>query len=95
MEQVTCKNCGSVNDYRTELSGQHLKAICNVCDRYIKFLPQNNPVLVMPFGKFKDREISSLTSKEEVEYLTWGVSNLKLSTSIKLSIKAHLDKLSA
>jgi hypothetical protein len=93
MEQVTCKNCGSVNYYRTEKSGQHLKAICNGCDRYIKFLPQNNPVLVMPFGKFKDREIASLTSKEEVEYLNWGVNNLKLSTSIKTSITNHLNSL--
>lgn len=93
MEAVTCNRCGSVDDYRTEPSGNHIKAICNNCKRYIKFLPQNKLVEVLPFGKYKDRVISSLTSKEEIEYLSWSVENLKLSTSIKTSITNHLNTL--
>lgn len=37
---VVCMRCGLMDDYRTEESGPHLKAICNGCDRYIKFLPK-------------------------------------------------------
>jgi hypothetical protein len=37
-DDVICHRCGSINDYRTEVSGPHLKAICNGCDRYIKFI---------------------------------------------------------
>lgn len=41
MKDVVCQRCGSVNDYRTEQSGPHIKAICRSCDRYIKFLKQS------------------------------------------------------
>lgn len=35
---VICQRCGSIDDFHVELSGPHLKAICNGCDRYIKFI---------------------------------------------------------
>lgn len=37
---VVCMRCGTINDFRTEKSGPHIKAICNGCDKYIKFLKQ-------------------------------------------------------
>jgi len=37
---VVCQRCGSIDDYYTVVSGPHLKAICNGCDRYIKFISQ-------------------------------------------------------
>lgn len=40
-KDIICQRCGSVNDYRTVNSGPHIKAICNGCDRYIKFIPKN------------------------------------------------------
>lgn len=40
MEVIVCKRCGSVNDYRTEQAGPHIKAICNGCNLYIKFVSQ-------------------------------------------------------
>lgn len=42
MEDVICRNCGSINDYRTSNAGPHVKATCNGCDKYIKFLSQTN-----------------------------------------------------
>ena len=38
--EVVCKDCATVNDYYTEVSGPHIKAMCNNCKQYIKFLPQ-------------------------------------------------------
>lgn len=45
---ITCMRCGLMDDYRTEESGPHLKAICNGCDRYIKFLPKRQGEPVKP-----------------------------------------------
>ncbi len=39
---IHCQRCGLVDDYRTVQSGPHLKAICNGCDRYIKFISKND-----------------------------------------------------
>lgn len=89
---ITCKKCGS-KEYRTEESGQHIKAICSNCDSYIKFLPQNREVITMPFGKFKDQEIKLLTTKEHVEYLNWMLKNVKLSHSVRIAIESRLNSL--
>lgn len=35
---IVCRRCGLINDYYTLTSGPHLKAMCNGCDRYIKFI---------------------------------------------------------
>ena len=45
---VVCKRCGLIDDYRTQKNGPHTEAICNGCDRHIKFLPKRltNPVKV-------------------------------------------------
>lgn len=39
-QEVVCTRCATINDYYTEASGPHIKAICNNCKQYIKFLPQ-------------------------------------------------------
>lgn len=42
MRDVTCQRCGTTNEFYVVNSGPHLKAICNHCNRYIKFIPQDN-----------------------------------------------------
>lgn len=37
-DDIICQRCGSINDYKTEVAGPHLKAICNGCNIYIKFI---------------------------------------------------------
>ena len=41
MQSIICHRCGSVDDYYTVPSGPHLKAICNGCGRYIKFISKS------------------------------------------------------
>lgn len=48
VEEIVCHNCGAVNDYHTEKSGPHIKAVCNGCDKYIKFITQHKKVEVEP-----------------------------------------------
>lgn len=89
-EEIFCKNCGCVNDYRTEPAGQHIKAICNGCDKYIKFLGQDGP-FVLPFGKYKGQQINTLKSKEEVRYLHWLLSVSK--SNIAKKIESYLKSI--
>lgn len=41
MEDVKCQRCQTVNQFTVEQSGPHLKAVCDNCGRYIKFLKQD------------------------------------------------------
>lgn len=90
MSDIICQRCGSVNDYREEIKGPHKTAICNGCDRYIKHLSQGNPT-VLYFGKYKGRELSSLTSDEEKRYLEW-LSGTNIKAGLKEAIVNHLRK---
>lgn len=58
-KDIICHRCGSVNDYRTVNSGPHIKAICNGCDRYIKFIPKNEVDFCPKCG-----EVNSLKTEE-------------------------------
>jgi len=90
-ESIVCTRCGLVDDYRTEKSGPHIKAICNGCDRYIKFLPQGNEEPTLHFGKYKTRTIKSMTSPDETSYLRWILGNLpKLGNVLRTAITDHL-----
>jgi hypothetical protein len=91
-EEIVCNRCGSVNDYKTEQAGPHIKAICNGCDKYIKFLGQDGP-FILPFGKFKGSIITSLKSREEVEYLKWLLSVSK--SNIAKKIESYLKSIAA
>lgn len=87
---IICKKCSSVNDYRIEQRGIHQTAFCKVCDSYIKNLPQGKPALLY-FGKYKEREIQSMVSQEEVDYLKWLVTKPDLKpNSLRESIEQHL-----
>jgi hypothetical protein len=90
-QEVQCKKCGSVDNYRTEPSGDHIKAICLKCDSYIKFLSQPNKEFLMPFGKHKGKPLESLKSEEDVKYLNWMLSEMKLGNNLKDRIKKHLS----
>lgn len=93
MEHLTCPHCGAVDNYTTFPSGSHLRADCNACGRYIKFLPQENTKPTLYFGKHKGREISSMNSKDELDYLKWLVDNADLKPKLKSDIEFQLKRL--
>jgi len=89
--KIQCTKCSSL-DYRVEQRSIHKTAYCNHCDSYIRNLPQGKPAMLF-FGKFKDREISTMTSKEEVDYLVWMTKKLDIKpNSLKEAIQNHLSK---
>jgi len=87
---ITCQRCGLVDDYYVKESGPHKSAYCNGCDNYIKHLPQNNEIKIVPFGKYKGREISSMCSNEELRYLQWFVEMPDLRDNVKTAINKYL-----
>jgi hypothetical protein len=91
MEEIVCPQCGAFEDYHIVESGPHLKAVCNCCDAYIKFIPQPHETPRIFFGKYKGREVRSLVAEEEIRYLQWlyhNANNLKAKT--KQAIHDHL-----
>lgn len=85
---VICKNCGSINDYHTEISGPHLKAVCNGCDKYIQFLAQGfTPETIMFYGKYKGRALKNIPH----QYFVWLYENTKVAGSLRIYIESNLN----
>ena len=90
---ITCNKCKSVDNFTTEISGPHLKATCNQCGSFIKFIPRPDSVPTLHFGKYKGKTIESMNSKDEINYLNWLIeNNLKLSKSLKDAILNKLNQ---
>lgn len=90
-QEVTCKKCGSINDYKVEPRGIHQSAFCNGCDAYIKNLPQGKPITLF-FGKFKERTIDSMVALDEINYLKWLSTKSDLKpNSLRDYILKHLE----
>lgn len=88
MENVTCLRCNTVNEFYVEESGPHLKAMCNHCHRYIKFVSQEKPPCLY-VGKYKEVPISTI---EDMPYLKWALDKLKLSDKVKTAIQNRISQ---
>lgn len=84
---IVCTNCGNINDYK-EIKGDQniLSAYCNGCNEFIQILPDNRPIVFMPFGKYKGREITTLTEKEELQYVNYILENFDLDNRLRTSL---------
>ncbi len=73
---VICQRCGLIDDYRTVPAGPHIKAICNGCNRYIKFVSQNNDAGRKPVNTEKMGQLinGSLCLTDIVEHAKKGHS---------------------
>lgn len=87
MEEVTCQRCQTKNEFYVEESGPHLKALCNHCHSYIKFVSRDNKV-VSHFGKYKGKEVSYI---DDIAYLKWVLKEVKLSSKMKSAIEKQIS----
>jgi hypothetical protein len=62
-----CKKCGHEKFVYRE-SGKHIGEYCANCEAWQKWIPQNNPIKIMPFGKYKGDLISEIN---DYQYLGW------------------------
>jgi len=91
MKDVICLKCGVINEFYTLQKNTQLTAWCSVCKSYIKNIPQGGEP-TLHFGKYKDRTIASMIHKDEVSYLHWLIkSEIKLTETLKETIKKHLN----
>jgi hypothetical protein len=68
MDDIVCKNCGLINDYRVERKANNDVATCNGCGKFIKNIPYSKPALF--FGKYAGKPIENYENGE-VSYLKW------------------------
>lgn len=90
--KIECKKCGTIDNYTAYKQGPHVGAMCNNCKSFVKWLPQNNPVTIH-FGKYKGRELVSMTSKEEIDYLVWSLEQRWMKNNLANKIKNHLNNI--
>jgi hypothetical protein len=65
----------------------HIEQRC-INGHFIKFLPQNNPVFAMPFGKHRGLAIRDLPDS----YLSWMLENADLKNSLRRHLEAEYEK---
>lgn len=88
---IICQRCRSVNNYTERKAGPHISAYCNGCGNYIKHLSQDKP-LILYFGKYKGRELSSMSSDDELRYLIWLAQAPDMKQKLKDAINLHIRK---
>lgn len=87
-KDLICPRCKSKNNYKVE-KNLHFKATCR-CGTFITNISANKPP-VIHFGKYQGREISSMVSNDEVNYLNWAVSNSIFNKKLTEAAIAHLN----
>lgn len=87
---LTCKNCGSIDDYSTEQKSNNLVATCNSCGKFIKNIAHEKPKFYV--GKYKGIDIESI---EDLSYLQWAHDNMSsLNNRSKTAVKDRINHLS-
>ena len=86
MENIICKKCGLVNDYRVEFRGGHKCAWCNGCGSFLKNIAHKEPQFY--FGKYKGLLISECT---DVWYMEWAIKSGVVKGNIRQAIYDRLE----
>ena len=68
-----CKKCGH-DSFEYRESGKHVGQYCTKCEAWQKWIPQNNPIKIMPFGKYKGDLISEINDYQYLGYLEQSLS---------------------
>ena len=87
--EIICKNCGSVDDYSTEMKSNQNVATCNGCGKFIKNMPQGKPML-FHFGKYKGTRIDECP---DYQYLIWIMTKCQLKKNVMDAIAKQANLL--
>ena len=96
MENVECAKCGSVNNFSESEQifadgSTHIKATCNDCGKFIKWLPQSEIKTYLPFGKYRGQHTYQIS---DVDYLKWLVTILT-DDRLKSGVSKRIKELTA
>jgi len=90
MGEVICQRCGTTNEFYVVNSGPHVKAMCNHCNCYIKFILQEKEPPKFYFGKYVGKYIHDI---EDLSYLKWASTNMTLKQPIRDAIIKRISSL--
>lgn len=86
---ITCRQCGSIDDFTTERKSNNLVATCNSCGKFIKNIPTDKPKFYV--GKYKDKLIEEV---DDISYLQWAYDNMSsLNGRSKIAVKDRIHSL--
>jgi uncharacterized protein YbaR (Trm112 family) len=73
-----CENAYLIKDIKLTQSGNHLRADCPMCGRFLKFVQQTEPSGddILPFGKYKDKTVDWVCTNDNA-YALWASENMK------------------
>lgn len=96
MDNVECARCNSVNDFSTEKQAfqngtTHIKATCNKCGKFIKWLPQSEEKTYLPFGKYRGQHTYQVT---DIDYLKW-LLNIITDDRLKSGVQKRIKELTS
>ena len=74
MSEIICQRCNTANEFYVVPSGPHMKAMCNHCNIYIKFVPQQKEAPKFYFGKYVGKYVHEI---EDMSYLRWALKDMK------------------
>lgn len=89
MQEVICLRCNTTNEFYVQKSGPHIKAICNNCNQYIKFIPQEKEPPKFYFGKYVGQFVYEI---EDMQYLKWAAGNLTLKQAMRDAIQNRISQ---
>lgn len=87
-EDIVCKKCGLVNEYKVIDKNGQKTAWCNGCDAWIKNIPHAEPM--MYFGKYKGAKIFEVTDRQ---YLQWCLEKGLFKGNIKDAVEKRISEL--
>lgn len=84
MTQLLCKRCQTLvtpiidENFKRDDGKIATKATCPHCETFLRFLPRNDRTdFTFHFGKYRGKLVSKMTTTNEINYLTWCLSNVK------------------
>jgi len=83
--EITCKNCGVIDDYITIMKNGQNVATCNGCQKFIKNMPYQIPKFYI--GKYKGQTISSCA---DLNYLKWFILNTNPKSTQKIAVESRI-----
>lgn len=86
----TCHNCGSYDNYRTEMKNNQKTAWCNDCDSFIGNEPYQKPMFY--FGKYKEKPIEDFETPDEINYLLWIKNKTDIWDKLRPAVQEAIER---
>lgn len=92
MDDIVCRQCGTLNDYHVIEKGVQHTAFCNSCGAYIKNIPYATK-LCLYFGRYKEVDLNDFNTPDHISYLRWCKNTPDLWVKLKPKIKDKINSL--